>query len=268
MLKVCIVGASGRMGRNIAKCVYEGKDMEVSGAADRPDSPFIGVPVYEAAGCGKGGAIIVGSVAEALEDSDVVIDFTGAKATVSNIPFYEKAGIPLVIGSTGFSGGEKQSLESLGEKIPLLLAPNMSFGVNVVLKLIEMAAKTLPGYDVEISEIHHRMKKDAPSGTALAMAEAAAKGAGLDLEEKAVYCRHGMMGERKDGEIGIQSMRGGDVIGDHTVFFFGGGERIEITHRAHTRETFAAGAVKAAEWLVSCGKPGRIHDMDDVLGLK
>lgn len=266
MLKVCIIGASGRMGRNVAKLVYEDKDAEVTGAVDRKGNPFEAMPVYEAAGCGKGGAIITDDIDKALAASDAVIDFTGAKATMANLAAYEKAGIPIVIGSTGLDASEKKAVESLAQKIPVMLSPNMSIGVNAALKLIESAAKILAGYDIEISETHHRMKKDAPSGTAIAMGEAAAKGAGLDFGEEAVYARHGLVGERKDGEIGIQALRGGDVVGDHTVFFFGNGERIEITHRAHTRETFASGAIRAAKWMKLNAKPGRIYKMSDVLG--
>ena len=267
MINVCIIGASGRMGRNIAKLVFEDKETNLSGAVDRFESSIYGKPIYEAAGISKGGVVVSDDIMAGLQCSDVVIDFTAAKATVANITYYKKAGIPLVIGSTGFDSKEKKNLESLAAKIPVLLAPNMSLGVNAALKLIELAAAALQGYDIEISETHHRMKKDAPSGTALAMAEAAAKGAGLNLEESAVYCRQGIIGERKDNEIGIQSLRGGDVVGDHTVFFFGNGERLEITHRAHTREVFAQGAVRAAKWMAKYGKAGKIYSMNDVLGI-
>lgn len=267
MIKICIIGASGRMGRFIAKCIFEDDETEVSGAIDRNDSPCAGVPIYEAAGCGKGGVKISSDIEAALKASDIVVDFTGGKATMSNLPYYLSAGLPVVIGSTGFEKGDKAVLEAASQKIPLLLSPNMSIGVNVALKLIELAAKSLSGYDIEISETHHRMKKDAPSGTAIAIAEAAARGAGLDVEKNAVYCRHGIIGERKDGEIGIQTLRGGDVVGDHTAYFFGNGERIEITHRAHTRETLASGALRAVKWFHANNKTGRLYGMNDVLGL-
>lgn len=263
--KICIIGAGGRMGKNIATAVYSNSDAEVTGAVDRKESLYINQPVYEVAGCGKGGAIISSDIIESAKNADVIIDFTGAEPTYSNLALYEKAGKPVVIGSTGFTSEQKNAIKQLSEKIPVILAANMSLGVNVALNLIEEAARLLKGYDIELVETHHNKKKDAPSGTAMAMAEAAAKGAGLDLEENAVYCRHGIIGERKPNEIGIQTLRGGDVAGDHTVFFFGQGERIEITHRAHSRQTFAQGAVVAALWLVD--KPKGLYSMKNVLGL-
>lgn len=251
------------MGKNIAAVAYKDPETEISGAADRADGDAIGVPVYELAGCGKGGPLISGELKEAAEGADVIIDFTGAPVTVSRIPDYAGLGLPVVVGSTGFSPEQKAELASLGGRIPLLVAPNMSLGVNVMFRLAAMAAKSLKGYDIEIVETHHRMKKDAPSGTALGIAEAVAEAVGLNTDKDAVYCRHGLIGERREGEIGIQTLRGGDVVGDHTVFFFGGGERIEITHRAHTRATFAEGAVAAAKWIK--GKPAGLYGMEDVL---
>lgn len=263
--KICIIGVGGRMGKNIATAVYNNDEAEVTGAVDRKDSPVLNQPVYEVAGCGKGGALISSDILESAKDADVIIDFTGAEPTYNNLEMYEKAGKALVIGSTGFSEEQKKSIEKLSEKIPVVLAPNMSLGVNVALSLIEEAARLLKGYDIELVETHHNMKKDAPSGTAMAMAEAAASGAGINLSENAVYARHGIIGERKKNEIGIQTLRGGDVAGDHTVFFFGQGERIEITHRAHSRQTFAQGALKAALWLA--GKEKGLYNMKNVLGL-
>ena len=266
MIKVCIIGAAGRMGRNIAASIYNDGDCEITGAIDRKDSEFLNQHIYELAGCGKGGALITDDLLSAASLSDVLIDFTGAAPTVNNLPLYKEAGKPIVIGSTGLSNEEKLKIKDLSKSIPVVFAPNMSLGVNVALKLIEEAAKALQGYDIELSEIHHKMKKDAPSGTAMAMAQAAAKGANIDLEKEAVYSRHGMIGERKENEIGIQTLRGGDVAGDHTVYFFGNGERLEITHIAHSRQTFANGAVKAAKWIVN--KPFGLYNMQDVLGLK
>lgn len=266
MIKICIVGAAGRMGRNIAAAAYEDKEVEVSGASDRNGSEYIGTPVNELAGCGKGGAVIDCDLVKCSEFADVLIDFTGADATFSNLPLYEKVNKPVVIGSTGFSGEQKIAVEKLALKIPVIMAPNMSLGVNVALKLIEQAAALLKGYDIELVETHHRMKKDAPSGTALAMAAAAAKGAEMDLSKHAVYSRHGIIGERKSDEIGVQTLRGGDVAGDHTVFFLGIGERIEITHRAGSGKVFAIGALRAAKWLY--GREAGLYDMSDVLGLK
>ena len=245
-VKICIIGAAGRMGKNIAEAVYNNENAEAAGAG----SEALGQNLYEIAGCGKGGPVISDDILESAKNADVIIDFTGAEPTYNNLPLYEKAGKPVVIGSTGFSAEQKKAVEKLSEKIPLVLAPNMSLGVNV---------------DIELVETHHNMKKDAPSGTAMAMAEAAAEGAGLNLAENAVYARHGIIGERKPNEIGIQTLRGGDVAGDHTVFFFGNGERIEITHRAHSRKTFAGGAVTAALWLAD--KPKGMYNMKNVLGL-
>lgn len=264
-IKICIIGAGGRMGKNIAACIYEDKAVEAVSAVDRSDSQYIGIDLYEAAGCGKGGPKISSDILSAVKQADVVIDFTGAEPTSNNLKYYEEAGKALVIGSTGFTNEQRNKIHELSKKIPVILAPNMSLGVNVALELIEKAASLLKGYDIELVETHHRMKKDAPSGTAMAMAESAAKGAGLDLESNAVYARHGIIGERKDNEIGIQTLRGGDVAGDHTVFFFGNGERIEITHRAHSRQTFAQGAVTAAKWLYN--KPNGLYNMKNVLGI-
>ncbi len=264
-VKICIIGAGGRMGRNIASAIYNNENAEVSGGCDRKGSEYIGQPIYELAGCGKGGVLISDNILESTKDANVIIDFTGAEPTYSNLENYAAAGKPLVIGSTGFSDSQKKDIENLSTKIPVILAPNMSLGVNVALRLIEEAAKLLQGYDIELVETHHNMKKDAPSGTAMAMAEAAAKGADISLSDNAVYCRHGIIGERKPKEIGIQTLRGGDVAGDHTVYFFGNGERIEITHRAHSRQTFAQGAVTAALWLYN--KPNGLYSMKDVLGL-
>ncbi|MBQ3033104.1 MAG: 4-hydroxy-tetrahydrodipicolinate reductase [Deferribacterales bacterium] len=262
-LKICIVGAAGRMGKNIAAAIYEDSRAEISGALDRQGSEALGQPIYEFSGCGKGGVVITDDFNIASKEADVIIDFTGAAVTISHLTDYEACGIPVVVGSTGFSAEQKALLASLAVKIPLLIAPNMSLGVNVLFRLAAMAAKSLKGYDIEIIETHHRMKKDAPSGTALGIAEAVANAADIDLSENAVYCRHGLIGERKDMEIGVQTIRGGDVVGDHTVFFFGNGERIEITHRAHTRATFAEGAVAAAKWIK--GKPAGLYSMQDVL---
>lgn len=264
-VKICIIGAAGRMGKNIAEAVYNNENAEAAGAVDRKGSDALGQNLYEIAGCGKGGPVISDNILESAKNADVIIDFTGAEPTYNNLPLYEKAGKPVVIGSTGFSDEQKKAVEKLSEKIPLVLAPNMSLGVNVALELIKEAARLLKGYDIELVETHHNMKKDAPSGTAMAMAEAAAEGAGLNLAENAVYARHGIIGERKPNEIGIQTLRGGDVAGDHTVFFFGNGERIEITHRAHSRKTFAGGAITAALWLAD--KPKGMYNMKNVLGL-
>ncbi len=261
-VKICIVGAGGRMGKNIATVIYNDKDCDVFAAIDKNGSEAINQPIYEYAACGKGGVLISDDI-NSGKGADVIIDFTGANITMANIDNYKSLKVPVVIGSTGFSPQDKSKLSLLSQELPLLIAPNMSLGVNVMFKLASLAAKSLKGYDIEISEIHHRMKKDAPSGTAMGIAEAVSKAINLDLAENAVYSRHGLIGERKDNEIGIQTLRGGDVVGDHTLYFFGNGERIEITHRAHTRATFAEGAVTAAKWLYN--KPSGLYSMEDVL---
>ncbi len=265
MINICIVGAAGRMGKNIAQIIAADEECKISGALDSANGRAIGADIYELAGLGQGGVLVTSDFMEAVKGADVIIDFTGAEATLANVENYRTAKVPVVIGSTGLKADEKAKVLGLSQDIPMILAPNTSLGVNIAFKLVELAAKSLKGYDIEISEIHHRMKKDSPSGTALGFAEHAAKGAGIDLEKNAVYARHGIIGERTDDEIGIQTLRGGDVVGDHTVYFFGNGERIEITHMAHTRATFASGAVTAAKWLAK--KPVGFYTMDDVLGI-
>lgn len=264
-VKICIIGAAGRMGCNIASAIFNNKNTELVSAIDRKECKNIGKDIFEVAGCGKGGPAIMCDILAGIKLADVVIDFSGAESTFNNLVIYEQALKPVVIGSTGFFDDQKKSIETLSKKIPIVLAPNMSLGVNVALELIEKAAELLKDYDIEIVETHHHNKKDAPSGTALAMAEVAAKGANINLSENAVYSRHGIIGERKKNEIGIQTLRGGDVAGDHTVFFFGTGERLEITHRANSRQTFAQGAITAATWLAN--KPNGLYNMKNVLGL-
>ncbi len=261
-IKICIVGAGGRMGKNIATIIHNDKDCEVYACIDKSGSEAINQPIFEYSNCGKGGVLISDNIFSA-KGADVIIDFTGSKVTMANIDNYKSLGIALVVGSTGFTAEEKTSLISISKDIPLLLAPNMSLGVNVMFKLAALAAKSLKGYDIEIVETHHKMKKDAPSGTAMGIAEAVSKATNINLSENAVYARHGIIGERKENEIGIQTLRGGDVVGDHTLYFFGNGERIEITHRAHTRATFAEGAVTAAKWLYN--KSSGFYTMEDVL---
>jgi len=197
----------------------------------------------------------------------VLIDFTFPEASLANIKLCAELGRPIIIGSTGFTGEQLDEVGEFVRKIPCVLSPNMSIGVNLCFKILEEVARTIGGdYDMEIVETHHRMKKDAPSGTAIKMAQVLAKAVNRNLEEVGVYARKGMIGERTNKEIGIQTLRAGDIVGEHTVLFAGIGERIEITHRAHSRETFAAGAVRAAKWIVG-RKPG-LYDMQDVLGLK
>jgi len=265
MINIAIVGAAGRMGKTITRIVYSDIDTDIVAAIDRKESVEFGEPIYEAVGVGKGGVKISDDILTECSKADVIIDFTGCNITMSNLPLFDKLKKPLVIGSTGFTDEDKTKILNSSKTYPILRAPNFSLGLNVALKLINLAASMLDNYDIELLDIHHRLKKDAPSGTALAMAAAAATGAGIDLKTNVVHCREGLIGERKDNEIGIQTLRGGDVVGDHTVYFFGNNERLEITHRAHSRDAFANGAVKVAKWIV--GKPAKLYNMNDFLEL-
>ncbi|WP_457568439.1 4-hydroxy-tetrahydrodipicolinate reductase [Desulfurobacterium sp.] len=260
MVKVAVNGANGRMGRLIASLVKAEDGMKLVGVLEKPGSPLIGKPFDET-------LRFVSSLSEMEENPDVVIDFTVPSATLELLKEAEKRKIALVIGTTGFTGDEVRTIEKAARVIPVVFSPNMSPGVNVLFKIVSDVAKTLKdkGYDIEIFEIHHRFKKDAPSGTAVKLAEIVAEATGRNLDEVAVYGRKGFVGERKPEEIGILSARMGDVVGDHTVFFAAPGERIELTHRATSRETFAKGAVVAAKWVFN--RPAGLYTMFDVLGI-
>jgi 4-hydroxy-tetrahydrodipicolinate reductase len=263
--RIAIIGAAGRMGRAIARAILEGKTAEVVAAVERPGAPELGQDLGPLAGIPPLG-VTVQEQLPATGAADVWIDFTAPASTVANVRAAQAAGARIVVGTTGLSPEDRQVIATAAAAIPVVLAPNTSLGVTVLLKLVADAARALgPGYDIEVVEAHHRLKRDAPSGTALRLAEAAAEGSSRNLAETARYARHGDIGPRTAEEIGIQTIRGGDVIGDHTVFFLGLGERVEITHRASSRDTFARGAVRAAEWLA--GKPAGLYDMRDVLGL-
>jgi 4-hydroxy-tetrahydrodipicolinate reductase len=255
------------MGRSIVNFIHENPRLELSGALEMSGHPMVGSDAGEVAGLGKLGVKITDNPKRAFRNSDVIIDFSNHEATIG---YLEEAASPdnaFVIGTTGFSHHQRDRIKELSEQTRVVMAPNMSVGVNLLLKLVQDTAFLLGGdYDIEIVESHHRHKKDAPSGTALRIAEVAAYALGRNLEKVAVYERKGIVGERKPEEIGIQCIRGGDIVGDHTVIFAGPGERIELTHRAHSRDTFAAGAIKAALWVVE--KPNGLYDMQDVLGLK
>jgi 4-hydroxy-tetrahydrodipicolinate reductase len=231
----------------------------------------VGLDAGLLSGAGPLEVAVVGSLEAALDrarpGAQVVIDFTTPAASVNHAKVCAERGTPLVVGTTGFSAAAKAEVAGAAQRIPVLMAPNMSVGVNLLFKLVSQAARALgPSYDVEIVEAHHRNKADAPSGTALRLAEVAADALGLDPQISAVYERHGQVGARKAGTIGVQALRGGDVVGEHTVLFLTEGERIELIHRASSRDTFAAGAVRAARFLV--GKPAGLYDMQDVLGLR
>lgn len=267
MIKAIVTGAAGRMGSSIIRAIRETEDMAVVGAIEREGHPLLGHDAGEAAGLGSIGIKIGYRIDEPLEKADVVIDFTTPEATLFNLERACTRGKSMVIGTTGFSEEGEKRIKDFAQKIPCVFSPNMSVGVNVVFKIIQDVAKVLRDeYDVEIVEAHHRHKKDAPSGTAMRLAQILAGTLGRDLSEVGRFTRHGITGERGSKEIGVQSLRAGDIVGDHTVLFGGIGERIEITHRAHSRDNFARGAVRAALWVVN-QKPG-LYNMMDVLGLK
>ena len=265
-IRLAIKGAAGRMGRRIAVLTSERTDAVVAAAVERADAPFVGKPFSDLEPTVPA-VKITSDLAAAIAASDVVIDFTVAPSTMADLDTYAKAGKAVVIGTTGFTNAERDQIRAKLAKIPFVLTPNMSIGVNVLFNLVRQAAKALgDDYDVEITEAHHRMKKDAPSGTAVGLAEAAAEELGRKYPGDAVFRQSGLIGARTDREIGMQVIRGGDIVGDHTVYFIGMGERVELTHRAHTRDTFARGAIRAALWLA--GKPAGAYDMQDVLGFR
>jgi len=266
MIRVAVLGIGGRMGGRIAAAVRAEPDLKIAAATERPDSPLVGRDAGIAAGIGEAGVPVSGSIEEALgRGVDVAIDFTAAAAAVKHAQACARAKVALVIGTTGFSPEQKATLADCAKQIAILVAPNMSVGVNVLFRLVQEAARALgAAYEVEIVEMHHRAKKDAPSGTALKLAEAAAAGLALDPSKASVYERHGDTGERRPGTIGIQALRGGDVVGDHTVHFLADGERLELTHRATSRDNFARGAIRAAKFVA--GRPAGLYDLQDVLG--
>ncbi|MHC4493624.1 MAG: 4-hydroxy-tetrahydrodipicolinate reductase [Planctomycetota bacterium] len=241
----------------------------VVGAVERPGNPAVGKDAGEVAGIGAIGVKIGDDLGSCLKrrKTDVIIDFTLPEASLAHLQDAARAKVPIVIGTTGFQASHRKSIRALSRKVPTLCSPNMSVAMNVMFRLAYAAASILgEDYDVEILELHHRMKKDAPSGTALRLGEEVARAAGKELQKVAVYHREGITGERPPGAIGLQTLRGGDTVGEHTLVFAGTGERFELTHRAGSRDTFAHGAVRAAAWLVKRKKPG-LYDMFDVLGL-
>jgi 4-hydroxy-tetrahydrodipicolinate reductase len=254
------------MGRALLESGSADAEATISAALDVPGSAAIGRDVGEFAAGAKG--VRIGyDVAAAVAASDVLVDFTRPAGTLAHLAACRVARKAMVIGTTGFEPGEMAALREAARDIAIVFAPNFSIGVNVTLKLVDLAARALgPGYDVEVFEMHHKLKVDAPSGTALKLGEVAAAARGTTLAKDGVFARHGVTGERKDGSIGFSVARGGDVIGDHTVYLVGTGERIEITHRSNSRATYAQGAIRAAKWLA--GRAPGLYDMDDVLGLR
>lgn len=265
--RIAITGAAGRMGKALIEAAVAADGAEFSAAIVRPESSLIGADAGELAGLGKLGVALVGNLADVIEDFDVLIDFTAPQATLDNIALCAQHNKQVVIGTTGFNDAEKQQLNTLSESAALCVASNFSTGVNLCFKLLDVAAKVLSeGYDVEIVEAHHRHKVDSPSGTALRMGEVVADALDRDLNKVAVYGREGVIGARDPETIGFATVRGGDVVGDHTVSFMADGERIEITHKASSRLAFANGAVRAASWLQQ--QSSGLFDMQDVLELR
>jgi 4-hydroxy-tetrahydrodipicolinate reductase len=267
MIKVAVSGAAGRMGGRVITAVKEDSELELSGGLERPGHPSLGMDAGLIAGCGPLGVALTDNLNELVKGCDVLIDFSAPTVSLKNLEVCSLNGKSMVIGSTGFTPEEIALARELARNIPVMLAPNMSVGVNVVFKILKDAAKILgDDFDVEIVEAHHKMKKDSPSGTAIRMGEVVAEALGRDYNKVANYHRQGICGERTKEEIGMQTIRGGDIVGDHTVYFIGMGERIEVTHRAHTRDMFSRGAARAAKWVVK-QEPG-LYDMQDVLGLR
>jgi 4-hydroxy-tetrahydrodipicolinate reductase len=264
MTKIIIVGAAGRMGQTLIRCLDAGvaPDLKLVGAVDLWDSPMLGQFA------GNSGVKISSDLAAVAPAGDVVIDFSGHQGTTGNAPRIAAWGKGWVIGTTGIGPEGRAAIEEASRRIPIVWAPNMSLGVNLLIALLEQAGRALKdkGYDVEIIERHHRRKKDAPSGTALALGEAVARGLGINLDEAAVHGRRGISkGDREPTEIGFHAVRGGDIVGDHTVMFAAEGEVIEFSHRATSRETFAIGALRAASWVH--GRAPGLYSMRDVLGV-
>ena len=264
--RVAIAGASGRMGHMLIEAVHQADDCRLAGALDIASSPALGADAGAFLGSSSG-VPIVSDLRAGLKDAQVLIDFTRPEGTMAHLAVCRELGVQAVIGTTGFSDAQKAEIAACGKDIAIVMAPNMSVGVNVTFKLIEMAARALAtGYDIEIIEAHHRHKVDAPSGTALKMGEVIADALGRDLKECAVYAREGITGERDPSTIGFSAIRGGDIVGDHTVLFAGTGERIEISHKSSSRATYAQGSLRAVRFLA--GQKAGLYDMFDVLGLR
>ncbi len=267
MTKVAVIGAAGRMGKALIEAVHHTAGLELGAAIERQGSSVIGGDAGEMAGVGKLGVKISDDLAKAIDQFDVLIDFTRPDVSISNLALCQQQRKRMVIGTTGFTEQQKQTIAAAGKTMAIVFAPNMSIGVNLCFKLLEIAAKVVGEHtDIEIIEAHHRHKVDAPSGTALRMGEVIAQALNRDLQQCAVYGRQGHTGERERKTIGFETIRAGDIVGDHTVLFADIGERIEITHKASSRMTFANGAVRAAEWLMH--KSNGVFDMQDVLNLK
>lgn len=267
MTRIVVAGAAGRMGSRIAALSREYHELKLTGAFEKKGHNAVGKDIGSVIGVGEIGIKISESLADIIDNSDVIIDFTTPNSTKENVKVASKKGRAMVIGTTGLSKEDMKEIEPLLRSIPCVMASNMSTGVNLLLRIVHDVARVLGDeYDIEIIEAHHRLKKDAPSGTALKMAQVIADALDRNLDDVAVYARKGLIGERTRKEIGIQTVRAGDIVGEHTIIFGGLGERIEIIHKASSRDTFARGALRAASWI--SGKPAGLYDMQDVLGLK
>jgi 4-hydroxy-tetrahydrodipicolinate reductase len=264
--QIAIAGASGRMGRMLIEAVHNAADTQLAGALDIATSPALGADASAFLGANSGVAI-TSDLRAGLKNARYLIDFTRPEGTMAHLRVCRELGVKMIIGTTGFTDAQKAEIEDAARDISIMMSPNMAVGVNVVFKLLEQAAKALKeGYDIEIIEAHHRHKVDAPSGTALKMGEIVAEGVGRNLQECAIYGREGVTGERDPSTIGFATVRGGDIVGDHTVLFAGIGERIEITHKSSSRATYAQGSLRAVRFLSH--QPHGLFGMDDVLGLK
>ncbi|NKC00172.1 MAG: 4-hydroxy-tetrahydrodipicolinate reductase [Pseudomonadales bacterium] len=267
MTRVAVTGAAGRMGKTLVQAIHDADDLTLGAAFEHPDSPSIGSDAGEIAGVGNLQVTVQSDSSNAVADFDVVIDFTVPQATLALAEVCHSAGKAMVIGTTGFTETELSTLQSHAKAVPLFMAPNMSVGVNLTFKLIQLAAEILgDSVDVEVLEAHHRHKIDAPSGTAVRMGEILADALDRDLETDAIYGRQGITGARDRKTIGFSTMRGGDIVGEHTVMFAGEGERIEITHRAQSRMNFAQGALRAVRYVST--QDAGLYDMQTILGLK
>jgi 4-hydroxy-tetrahydrodipicolinate reductase len=265
-LNIAVAGSSGRMGRMLIETVLREPDTRLAAALEQPGNANIGKDAGELVGSACG-VQVTDDIQTALKGCDVLIDFTRPDGTLAHLEACRKLAVKLVIGTTGFTDDGKKAIADAARGLAIAMAPNFSIGVNVMFKLLDVAAKALSsGYDVEILEAHHRHKVDAPSGTALRMGEIVAQALGRDLKQAAIFGREGVTGERKDDTIGFATVRGGDLVGDHTVMFIGAGERVEVTHRASSRANYATGALRAARFIM--GKQSGLFDMHDVLGLK
>jgi 4-hydroxy-tetrahydrodipicolinate reductase len=265
--RIGITGAAGRMGRTLIEAIGQVEGLSLAAAIEHPDSTLLGADSGEIAGLGRNCVAVVGALAEVLGDIDVLIDFSVPAATMANLALCADHGVAMVIGTTGLTAEQQSEIEAAARRTRICKSSNFSTGVNLCFKLLDMAARVLgDDVDIEVYEAHHRHKIDAPSGTALSMGKVVADALGRDLDKVAVYGRQGQTGARSRDTIGFATVRAGDIVGDHTVTFAADGERIEITHKASSRMSFARGAVRAAGWLV--GQPAGFYDMQDVLGLK